>query len=33
MGDVNDKLKVVKQVYMDKKGKKVVLSRQYGKEI
>jgi hypothetical protein len=33
MGDVNDELKVVKQVYTDKKGKKVVLSRQYGKEV
>lgn len=32
MGDVNDEEKVVKQTYMDAKGKRVVLSRQYGKE-
>ena len=32
MGDMNDEEKVVKQVYKDKNGKKVILSRQYGKE-
>jgi hypothetical protein len=32
MGDVNDEEKVVTRVYKDKNGKKVVLSRKYGKE-
>jgi hypothetical protein len=33
MGDVNDETRVVNMLYTDKKGKKVVLSRQYGKEV